>query len=276
MLLTKNSIRDLGTRISEANGSKISSFAQNYMKKLGWEEGKGLGKDESGMQSHIKVAKKDEPTGLGLDKAAVESVQANENWWQDAFSSNLKSFTSNNKKAKKSSSKKRKNEEEDLEGNADAPSFDDLFRATGGARLGMRARASQNGKFKRTEHLEEVKVLSLRADTQTPTTVLSTNSDEDARTDTDSNTDGGISTTTTTTTRATKADDRDGEEDNDDDNADENEKRRAKKAKKEKRSKKESAEVAEVDGEDNGEANEEEEIEKKQSKKSKKHKKDKK
>lgn len=32
-------------------------------------------------------------------------------------------------------------------------SYDELFEATGGARLGMRARGSQKGKFLRTEHM---------------------------------------------------------------------------------------------------------------------------
>ena len=34
------------------------------------------------------------------------------------------------------------------------PSLEDLFNATGGVRLGMRARADQIGKWKRTENIE--------------------------------------------------------------------------------------------------------------------------
>jgi hypothetical protein len=175
VLLTKKSINVLGSKISEARGSQVSSFAQNYMKKLGWSEGKGLGKSEDGMQTHIKVSKKEEATGLGLDKAVVEQTEASEHWWHDAFSSTLKSFTastnSSSKKRKRDKkekkNKKDRNDDEDDDDDAtskNAPSFEDLFKATGGARLGMRARASQNGKFKRTEHLEDVKQLSLRGE----------------------------------------------------------------------------------------------------------------
>jgi hypothetical protein len=177
VLLTKKSINVLGSKISEARGSQVSSFAQNYMKKLGWSEGKGLGKSEDGMQTHIKVSKKEEATGLGLDKAVVEQTEASEHWWHDAFSSTLKSFTastnSSSKKRKRDKkekkNKKDRNDDEDDDDDDDAssknaPSFEDLFKATGGARLGMRARASQNGKIKRTEHLEDVKQLSLRGE----------------------------------------------------------------------------------------------------------------
>ena len=52
-------------------------------------------------------------------------------------------------KKKKGKSKKHKKEVEDR-----APTFDELFEATGGARLGMRARADQKGKLSRCEGLE--------------------------------------------------------------------------------------------------------------------------
>jgi Pin2-interacting protein X1 len=237
-LMTKKTIDALGSKISESKGSKISSFAQNYMKKLGWEEGKGLGKDEDGMASHIKVAKKEEASGLGLDKAKAEEASAqSENWWHDAFSSNLKTFHKKHKgaTADKKSKKKRKREGEDGdEANNDeeddasknAPSFEDLFKATGGARLGMRARASQDGKFKRTEHLEGVKQLSLRNGEQsngsTGSISISTSSHVVTDTETNSNdNDDDIDTNTT----------------NSGEDADESQKR--KKSKKEKKEKKE-------------------------------------
>ncbi|XP_031493560.1 G-patch domain-containing protein 1 [Nymphaea colorata] len=46
------------------------SAAFRLMKQMGWEEGEGLGKEKQGIKGHIKVSKKQDTTGIGLDKAA--------------------------------------------------------------------------------------------------------------------------------------------------------------------------------------------------------------
>ena len=156
LLLSKKSIDRMGKSVNEATGSAVSSFARRQMEKMGWKEGKGLGKNEDGMATHIKQKKKDDNAGLGVDKTSEFAVDnnlkggaktsitgGNDNWWHDAFASNLKSL---NKKGKKRSKKEGK------EGDSDAPpTMEELFAATGGARLGMRARADQPGKFARAE-----------------------------------------------------------------------------------------------------------------------------
>lgn len=71
----------------------------------------------------------------------------NTEWWHDAFSAGLK----NVHKTKINKKRARKDGENSSVSN-DAPTFEQLFEATGGARLGMRARASQKGKLLRTEH----------------------------------------------------------------------------------------------------------------------------
>ena len=63
-------------------------------------------------------------------------------WWQDGFGKALDSISKKKKK------KSKKHEKETKKSN---PTFEDLFAATGGARLGMRARADQKGKLLRTE-----------------------------------------------------------------------------------------------------------------------------
>jgi hypothetical protein len=78
---------------------------------------------------------------LGSDTKIVDEVS--DNWWQTGFNSALGSV-------KKKKKKKRKAESDNEEA-SNEPTFDDLFKATGGARLGMRARAKQLGKIKRTE-----------------------------------------------------------------------------------------------------------------------------
>ena len=147
MLVTKKTAATLGLSIHDGVGSKVSIFARRQMEKMGWEEGKGLGKNETGISKHIKAVKRDDSSGLGLE--SVEAVEVNDNWWHDAFSKQLKTFQTPKKGSKSKKEKSlRKGTTDDAE---KPPSYADLFAATGGARLGMRARASQKGKILRTE-----------------------------------------------------------------------------------------------------------------------------
>jgi hypothetical protein len=66
--------------------------------------------------------------------------------------SDLESDSKQSKKKKdKKDKKKMKKEKSKRDNDIIIPSFDDLFKATGGARLGMRARNKQTGKIARTE-----------------------------------------------------------------------------------------------------------------------------
>jgi hypothetical protein len=142
MLLNKKTIAKLGSEMNTGNGSKVSSFAMKQMEKMGWKEGQGLGKNESGIVKHIVAKKRD--TNIGLGGNEEEVVNLPDNWWHDAFATNLSNMK-NKMKGKKSSKKDR---DKPI---AAPPTYDELFKATGGARLGMRARADQKGKLKRTE-----------------------------------------------------------------------------------------------------------------------------
>ena len=150
MLVTKKTAATLGQSIHDGVGSKVSVFARRQMEKMGWQEGKGLGKNETGISKHIKATKKDDNSGLGLESVISEEVT--ENWWHDAFSKQLKTFlpcsTGKKQKSKKSGRLSKNFPASDTEA---PPSYAELFAATGGARLGMRARASQKGKILRTE-----------------------------------------------------------------------------------------------------------------------------
>lgn len=151
MLITKKTADRRGLSIHDGAGSAVSAFARRQLEKMGWSEGKGLGKNEDGLSTHIKVHKKDDSTGLGIDTAIKQESAVAENWWHDGFSKQLKAFgggVSDGKKVKKSKGK-RKLEDAGIK---DAPpTYDELFAATGGARLGMRARAKQPGKIARAE-----------------------------------------------------------------------------------------------------------------------------
>ena len=164
----KKTIDKMGKTMNENSGSKISSFARRQMEKMGWTEGKGLGKNEDGMSEHIRQKKKDDTAGLGVSEstdfvvdttvkgsAKTSITGGNDNWWHDAFASNLKSL--NKKKDKKkqkrgggAAGEASSTAQDDNEVEA-PPTLEELFKATGGVRLGMRARADQSGKFRRGE-----------------------------------------------------------------------------------------------------------------------------
>ena len=95
--------------------------------------------------------------GAGMLKGSAKASfdTADDQWWHTGLASALANGKS--KKEKKKKSKKNKNKEGRQEENAEEEAspapliMDDLFRATGGARLGMRARFAQPGKLQRAE-----------------------------------------------------------------------------------------------------------------------------
>ena len=101
----------------------------------------GLGKNSDGNKTHIKVTKRDPGEGLGIQDVKINEVVVSEEWWQNSFKAGLAKMT------KQKKTKKRNAEDSSLH----EPTLDDLFKATGGKRMGMRARSEQKGKHQRTE-----------------------------------------------------------------------------------------------------------------------------
>ncbi|GAX12373.1 hypothetical protein FisN_1Hu306 [Fistulifera solaris] len=128
-----------GSSLQEHLSAPTSAFARKQLEKMGWTEGTGLGKKRDGITTHVKVKKREEKAGLGIEKVATEKRAAGEQWWKDSLGDTLARLGSKQKK-KKSSKRKREYTDEEL------------FEATGGARFGMRAAPSQKlAKWRRSE-----------------------------------------------------------------------------------------------------------------------------
>lgn len=168
LLVNKKTLNQLGSRMNDTVASKPSGIALRLMEKMGWKEGQGLGKNETGLVKHIVIAKREENLGLGSN--THENLDhVTENWWHSAFSNNLSNMRnkmnldsdsdendkSKKKKKKKKSNKEKKDDKIPKMQVTDPPSYDDLFKATGGVRLGMRARREQKGKMLRTEGVND-------------------------------------------------------------------------------------------------------------------------
>ena len=70
-LLSRKTQRALGGTLNESVVDMSCDFGRRMMAKMGWSEGKGLGKKEDGMKSHVKVKQRSELLGLGADEASA-------------------------------------------------------------------------------------------------------------------------------------------------------------------------------------------------------------
>ena len=154
-LLARKTINKMGGHLNEAVADTSMDFGRRMLAKFGWSEGKGLGRKEDGMKEHIKVKQRAENLGLGAQ--SEEEVNA----IQFAPPPDLAVGRPKRKKADSDSDSDSESEDEDearrraqiasTAGVIPGMSDGDLFKACGGARLGMRARAGQDGKQKRME-----------------------------------------------------------------------------------------------------------------------------
>ncbi|KAF0685773.1 Aste57867_22381 [Aphanomyces stellatus] len=149
----------LGGMANEAVASEVSSFAKRQMAKMGWTEGKGLGKNEQGMATHIKVKRREENMGVGVETKEKEE-QTNQWWYNvynnvaskivvDASSDDEDDDEKAAKKKKKKEKKAKKDKKRKRDGGGDEPTDEQLFAATGGKLFGRRAYGSCKGKLMR-------------------------------------------------------------------------------------------------------------------------------
>ncbi|KAF1332906.1 hypothetical protein FI667_g3209, partial [Globisporangium splendens] len=173
----KKFMSKLGGMANESAASTVSDFARRQMEKMGWKEGKGLGKEEQGVVTHVRVKKREESMGIGVEKLNVEEQKSQ--WWYNAYdkiadkikiapdSDDENGGDARSKKSKKKASKKKRKRDAEAANGDDAdsarekkfriPTDEELFAATGGKLFGRRAYGSCNGKLKRDELLQSGK-----------------------------------------------------------------------------------------------------------------------
>jgi Pin2-interacting protein X1 len=148
--------------IVESAASAPSGWAARILEKQGWSEGKGLGRREDGVVGHVKVVKKEDTAALGYREVALRATSGGDQWWlgDDPFAKARVGGAAADAKGKK---RARSGGGDGGGGGGtsgggaasaggDVQAFyKKLFEATGGARLGMRARREQPGKWERAE-----------------------------------------------------------------------------------------------------------------------------
>ena len=83
MLLSSKNLDALSKKMNESVSALPSDKARRMLTMHGWQEGRGLGKREDGPTTHIRVAKKEEASGIGWDQAVKkqETSQWGDQWW---------------------------------------------------------------------------------------------------------------------------------------------------------------------------------------------------
>ena len=81
-----------------------SRFGYKFLSKFGWSEEKGLGKNETGITSAVKIKRREDEVGLGMEKLTDGAGNRGWNQTTNGFNSvlaSLKSEYGSPKKAKK-------------------------------------------------------------------------------------------------------------------------------------------------------------------------------
>uniref|UniRef100_A0AAV1U5Y2 G-patch domain-containing protein n=1 Tax=Peronospora matthiolae TaxID=2874970 RepID=A0AAV1U5Y2_9STRA len=198
-IMGKSFRSQLGAMANESASIGVSAFARLQMEKMGWSVGKGLGKHEQGVQSHVKVKRRKELQGVGAEKKEVR--EEHKQWWYNVYDSVASKIVVDDelsaadepererkrrKKArrleKKLSGNNRKEGHEQVHYEARIPTAEELFAATGGKLFGRRAYGSCNGKLKRNE-LQLQKIEAQASQDMETMRALSTRMTEEENTD---------------------------------------------------------------------------------------------
>lgn len=130
-------------RLARSSGFSSKQFKSDFglkvLKKFGWEEGKGLGKNEDGRDECIQQRRRDGNAGLGAEKKPNEGGW--DNWWSDVF---------NNAAQRIASNATQENEDQDS-----SDSEDEGAKVAGGGRTtAIKSASRMAGKLKRVVRQE--------------------------------------------------------------------------------------------------------------------------
>ncbi|GMF12208.1 unnamed protein product [Phytophthora lilii] len=186
-LVGKKLLSKLGGMANEGAAAEVSDFARRQMEKMGWSAGKGLGKNEQGMKSHVKVKRREELQGVGAEKQEAKEQQ--NQWWYNVYDRmaskiQVDAYSDEEDEKKKKKKEKKRKRKEDKQDSANQkfriPTDEELFAATGGKLFGRRAYGSCKGKLKRDElQLKKVKKQEKESEDETPVTTGSESAEED-------------------------------------------------------------------------------------------------
>lgn len=71
------------------------------MLKMGWNEGKGLGKTQSGMTDCLQIKRREDGQGLGIKSKTEESFNWKDQWWNSAYNNSIKKLNIKTQSSKK-------------------------------------------------------------------------------------------------------------------------------------------------------------------------------
>jgi len=95
--------RDFRQRVLAGSGISNkrveSDIGMKLLKKMGWTEGEGLGKNADGIKDCIQMKRRDE--NLGLGSTSGNDFKWNDSWWENTFTSALSKLGETLKKANK-------------------------------------------------------------------------------------------------------------------------------------------------------------------------------
>lgn len=165
-LLSRKTTQSLNGVLNEATAVPAAAsggFGARMLAKFGWEEGKGLGKNGDGMADHIRVTKRADGLGLGASNKPVSE-------WAPPPGANLGRAATTDSDSD-SEDEREALVRQRLSGSGVIPgmSDQDLFALCGGARLGMRARASQGGKEARMAAADRAAAAAMQQPSAVPT-----------------------------------------------------------------------------------------------------------